>query len=132
MNALAKYEVWGLAAAAIIFLLLLIPAMQHSRAEARDGIRRQEIADRKIELEQYFNAHEAYPLEFDASPHEYVVAEQDEVGATRWYLRAVLENSAATKADYDAESGRNYHYRVQQVGDNTVYDVCGGGPDCPL
>ncbi len=132
MNTLAKKEAFIIGLIVVLFILLFIPALLHSRAEKRDGIRRDEIAERKTDLELYFNDHDAYPLEFDASPHHYVVTERDQSGATHWFLRAVLENPADTGAHYDAESGRNYYYRVQQVDGQTVYDVCGGGPDCPL
>jgi len=132
MTTLAKKELVVLVVFCVVFLALLVPALRHSRAEARDGIRRTEIAERKIALEQYFNRHDSYPLEFDASPHRYVVTEKEQGGATRWYLRAVLENESETKEDYDAEEGRNYYYRVHHVDGEFVYDVCGGGPDCPL
>jgi len=134
MNSLAKREYLVVGAVLLLMAVMLVPALQHARAERRDGIRRTEIAERKVLLEQYYNLHNTYPGadEFDAAPHEYVPTERDAIGVQRWYLRAVLENKADLEAAYDAEAGRNYYYRVHQIDGETVYDVCGGGPDCPL
>lgn len=98
----------------------------------RDGIRRDEVAAFKTVLEQYYNKHEVYPLEFDASPHKYVVVKQANGGAASWYLRAKLENNAVEDEGFDAESGRNYYYRLINESGATYYDVCGGSDGCAL
>ncbi len=114
----------------VVFLALLFPALRYARRETRDGIRRNEIAAFKQVLEQYYNTHETYPAEFDASPHRYVVTEMDGAGARAWYLRAQLENKHPTQAGYDEDEGRKYNFRLVQKGSVTFYEVCGGTPDC--
>lgn len=104
----------------------------HARQEARDGIRRDEVAAFKRLLEQHYNEYEAYPLIFDASPHRYVVVEQDDKGATTWYLQAEMENDHPEMSDFDAEEGRNYYWRYVQNEGRTYYEVCGGAPSCGI
>ncbi len=132
MDLLARREYIALGLAALLFVSLLVPALLHARREARDGIRRNEIAAFKNVLEQYYNVHETYPLTFDASPHRYIVVTSDEEGATAWYLQAMLENKAASHAGQSQEEGANFDYRVVQEGDFTYYEVCGGTPTCSL
>lgn len=132
MSKTSKHELIVVGGTLIIFLLLLYPSLRHARREARDEIRRTEVAGRKVELEQYFNKHHTYPLKFDAHPHRYVVTEQDEGGAAAWYLQAQLELPHESLHDYDAEAGRNYYYRYQNRNGRTFYEVCGGTPKCDL
>ena len=132
MDKIAKRELSVLLILVVVFFSLLFPALRFARRETRDGIRRDEIAAFKQVLEQYYNKHEVYPLEFDASPHEYVVVEQTVKGATVWYLRARLENQAMAAESFDAESGRNYYYRLINQDGYTFYDVCGGSATCAL
>ena len=121
-----------LAGAAAIFIVLLLPSLHHTQQEYRDGIRRTEIAERKIQLEQYYNEHTVYPpqFEFDASPHIYHVVISNDEGAQGYYLRAQLENYSPESTGFDAEAGRNYHYRVINFEGDTYYDVCGGEYSC--
>ena len=132
MDKIAKQELAVLIGAAVIFLVLLLPSLHHTQQEHRDGIRRTEIAERKIQLEQYYNKHNVYPpqLAFDASPHIYHVVVEDAAGAQGYYLRAKLENSSPNTTGFDAEAGRNYHYRVLNIDGTTYYDVCGGEYSC--
>src|SRR3989344_3792944 len=119
----------------LLFLLVILggsvyPALRHARREARDGIRRDEVAARKTSLEQYFNFHATYPREFDASPHQYLVESSDNQGVTGWLVRAQLENEAEETVAFDPEAGRNYWYRIVRQGQATYYDVCGGISRC--
>lgn len=132
MDITARREIMVLILALTLFLSLLYPAMMHARREARDGLRRDEVAAFKRVLEQYYNEYETYPLEFDAAPHQYVVMESSEQGATAWYLRAHLENNHETATAHDAEEGRQYDFRLIRDGDRTYYEVCGGMPTCDL
>jgi type II secretory pathway pseudopilin PulG len=128
MKAIGKWE-WGIVVLAIILMLLaLIPSLQYARREVRDGMRRNELLAFKRELEQYFNKQENYPVEYDASPHEYVVLEDYEGGATHWYLRAELENRRMPTAGFDEEY--NVFFRVLHQDQKTFYDICGGELRC--
>lgn len=126
----ARREMTTIALAALIFVALLYPNLQHARREARDGLRRDQLALIKQQIEQYNNLHQAYPLQFDAAPNAYVVLNQDSTGATAWYLRAALENPGRPSSGYDAERGRNYIYRIVREGGRTYYDICGGTLTC--
>jgi len=130
MTVTARREYMVLIILLIIFLGFLYPSLRYARREARDGIRRDEVAQTKQELEQYFNKHEAYPFEFDASPHVYVVDEQNVVGATAWHIRAQLENRADDASGFDEEAGRNYYWRTGNADRAIYYDVCGGTATC--
>jgi hypothetical protein len=132
MDPIARRECIVLGLAVLLFVSLLLPALLHARREARDGVRRNEMAAFKNVLEQYYNVHETYPLTFDASPHRYVVVTSDEKGATAWYLQARLENKKASHADQSQEEGANFNYRIVREGDFTYYEVCGGTPTCSL
>lgn len=132
MFSLARREMLVILVAGMLFVGLLYPALLHSRREARDGRRRDEVAAFKRVLEQYYNEHEVYPLEFDASPHRYIVVERDETGAASWYLKAELENSHEPASGYDGDEGRQFNWRHVRHGQRTYYEVCGGGPTCDL
>lgn len=123
-------ELLVILAAGILFVGLLYPALWHARREARDGLRRDEVAAFKRVLEQYYNEHESYPLEFDASPHRYIVVERDETGAASWYVKAQLENSHEPVSGYDGDEGRQFDWRYVSEGGETFYEVCGGVPRC--
>jgi len=128
VTGLAKKEYMVLGILCLIFLAMLFPALQSSRREVRDGIRRNELVQFKVLLEQYFNEYNEYPLEFDASPHEYVVTEVDGDEAMAWYLRAKLENGGEAGSGFDLE--HNVFYRVFIDDGLTFYDICGGGSEC--
>lgn len=130
MNTTARREVTALALAALIFAVLLVPALQHARREARDGQRREALAAAKQQLEQHYNKHEMYPRTFTGDNFEYVVLEVDSRGATAWYLRTALENSAPPQAGFDPEEGHNYYFRVLRDQAQTFYDICGGTSRC--
>lgn len=130
MTSLAKKEGIVLLLLIAVLVIGLYPALRHARRETRDGIRRDEIAARKTALEQYFNAHDTYPLTFDASPHQYVVEAWDSAGAISWFVRARLENESPETVAFDAEAGRNYWYRIVRYDSATYYDVCGGIARC--
>lgn len=132
MERIAQREAFVLLAALIIFMGLLYPALLHARREARDGIRRNEVAAFKKLLEQYYNEHETYPLKFSAAPHEYIVTSSTSIGVTAWYLRAQLENSHGSQAGHDEDEGRKYDFRLIREGESTYYEVCGGTPTCGL
>ena len=132
MSTLAKREVSVVIIAVIVLLILLIPAVQYSRQEVRDGIRRDEVAAGKRVLEDYFNEHGAYPLVFDAAPHEYVVVVSEGGAALEWFIRAQLENTAPPESGYNPEEERNFHYRVVNDRGQTYYEVCGGSVRCDL
>lgn len=117
---------------ALVFVIFLFPALMQARREARDGIRRNEIAAFKIVLEQYYNEHGTYPLAFDATPHEYRIVARDAYGAQAWYLRALLENSHVAQAGYDGDEGRKFDFRYVREDEATYYEVCGGTPTCDL
>ncbi|MDP3997084.1 MAG: hypothetical protein U1C49_02470 [Candidatus Andersenbacteria bacterium] len=130
MDKVYRRELLAVIAAAIMLVVFLLPALRFARREQRDNIRRDEVASDKIELEQYFNKYETYPLKFNASPHDYVVVMKDEVGATGWFVRARLENHHDDKAGFDEEQGRNYYYRYVNPTNSTFYEVCGGELRC--
>ena len=132
MKSRARNEILAIVALLIVYACLLLPALKYERREVRDGIRRDEIAAFKRQLEQHFNVHNTYPLEFNASPHEYVATREEEDGAKSFFLRAKLENAAENEEGYDAEAGRNYNYRVINKDGETYYEVCGGTPSCPI
>ena len=130
MNTLAKREAIIIILIIVVFSLFLYPSLRYARRETRDGIRRQEIADTKHQLEMYFNKHNSYPLMFNASPHKYVVTSTSDDMATGWYLRAQMENNHQTGSDFDHDLGRQYFYRYLNEDKLTYYDVCGGQLDC--
>lgn len=132
MNIEARKELSALVALGVLFVILLLPALLHARQETRDGIRRDELAAFKQVLERENNDTGSYPLEFNASPHKYVVDRQDEGGALEWRLRAQLENNPRPTAGFDYEAGRNYYYRIVREDGFTYYEVCGGESTCGL
>ncbi len=132
MGRIAQREGLIIGGTVVVFLALLFPALLYARREARDGIRRNEIAAFKQVLEQHYNKYEAYPLEFNAHPHEYVVIEKAGTEAASWYLRAELENPHTTSAGHDEDEGRKYDYRLIHTEGRTYYEVCGGTPTCAL
>jgi len=132
MSPLTRREYFVLGAVILIFVSFLIPGLLYARREARDGLRRGEIAAFKNVLEQYYNQHGTYPLEFNAAPHRYVVVSRDAAGVTAWYLQAQLENAAPSHEGRNEEEGATFDYRVVREGGLTLYEVCGGTPDCSL
>lgn len=114
----------------VLLLGLTVPSLLHARREQRDGIRRDELAGLKRELEKKNNELGYYPIEFDASPHRYVVTEAHGDKAIAWYLRAELENFADSTSGFDEERDRNYYYRISNEDEKTFYDVCGGTLTC--
>jgi type II secretory pathway pseudopilin PulG len=128
MNANARKEILVVVVLIIILLVGVFFATLHARREVRDGVRRTEVRNIKHTLEMYFNEHETYPLSFNDAVHEYVVVEQDEKGATGWYVRAELENKAEPTSAFDLEY--NIEYRIILEGGRTFYDLCGGNLKC--
>lgn len=130
MRKTAKAELSFLLLFIVVFTALLLPAALYARRELRDGIRRNELTNFKTELEKYNNKHDVYPLIFNASPHQYVVADKDSKGATKWFLRAKMENRHKTKNGFDEEAGHNYYYRYINENNSTYFDICGGLDKC--
>lgn len=121
-----EYIVLGLLV--IVFLGALLPSLLHSRRERRDGIRRSELVAFKQLMEQKNNELGYYPTEFDATPHQFIVTEQNEEQALEWYLRAQLENTPQPTAAFDLE--RNVYFRIVHEGGLVFYDICGGTSTC--
>jgi len=130
MEKTAKLEISFLLLFFFVFATLLFPAALHARREVRDGIRRNELTNFKTELEKYYNKHETYPLTFNANPHQYAVVEKNTKGATKWFLRAKLENQHKVEKGFDEEAGHNYYYRYINENNNTYFDICGGLYKC--
>lgn len=130
MKRRARIEFAVIGLLALIFGLALLPAARFSRREQRDEIRRDAVAAAKIKLEQYFNKHNQYPLEFEVPTYQYVVTQKDATSALGWYVRAELENPHRSTSDFDFDAGRNYRYRVVNQDDKVFYDVCGGEDPC--
>lgn len=128
MDPIARWEYKFLIIVTLLFVLSLLPALHFQQQERRDGIRRAEVISHKKTLEQYFNVHAAYPLEFNASPHQYVVEEVHDGSAIRWYLRAELENMHPETQGFDEEY--NVYYRFVRDDVHTFYDVCGAESHC--
>ena len=128
MTGLAKKEYIVLGLVFFVFLGLLYPALLSSRREVRDGIRRNELVQFKVLLEQYFNEHDQYPLEFNADPHKYVVTRVKDDESVAWYLRARLENDGEASSGFDLE--HNVFFRVVVDDGFTFYDICGGESKC--
>lgn len=130
MEAHARKEGIVLGILIAVLLVSIFPSALYARRERRDGIRRDEVAAFKRQLEDFNNKHNRYPVTLSASPHQYVVVEQAGDAATAWYLRAELENKVPETADKDLEAERNYYYRVVHDNGHVYYDVCGGTLTC--
>ncbi|MFH1353993.1 MAG: hypothetical protein ABIH36_01775 [bacterium] len=126
MLTIAQREYLTLAILLIVFIAFLVPSLLTTRAEVRDGLRKQEITRLKRSLEDYYNIHESYPLTFDASPYRYVVTGQDESGATGYYLEAQFEVEQKNQAAFDEDESRKFHYRILHQENKILYRVCGG------
>jgi hypothetical protein len=61
MRPTARREYLVLGLVLIIFFIALIPSLLTSRAQVRDGLRRQDITYLKRSLEQFYNQHTYYP-----------------------------------------------------------------------
>lgn len=114
---------------AIIYLILLYPAIMHARRETRDGIRRQELHAFKKILEQEYNKNNSYPLKFAADPHRYFVLEQSGDKAVKWYLEAKLENFHPNETSFDNEKNVYFRY-FSPTNNETYYNICGGDYRC--
>jgi len=130
MRNIVKVELFLLVLLLVVFATLLLPAAIYARRELRDGIRRNELTNFKTELEKYYNKHEAYPLTFNAVPHQYFLVDKDSKGATKWFFRAKMENSHKAEEGFDKEAGHNYYYRYLNENNSTYFDVCGGLYEC--
>lgn len=130
MNKVAKWEYVVVGCLLLLLATTLYPSLRYARREKRDGIRREALATLKTDMEQYYNKHNTYPLEFSADPYLYIVTEKDSKGAIGWYLRTQLENFHAVSAGFDLEGGHNFYYRVVDEGGSTWYDICGGQSTC--
>lgn len=124
----ASLEYFTVTLLVAVCLGLLFSSLLTSRREVRDGIRRTEIIQFKSVLERYFNDHGFYPLEFNATPHRYVVLADDGEQALAWYLRAQLENKGVEDRGFDLE--HNIFWRVVYEHGSLFYDVCGGEATC--
>ncbi len=63
-----RAELLGLGIFALLALVFIVPAFHAARAEVRDDLRRQDIANLKHALEQYYNIYEYYPTPPNALP----------------------------------------------------------------
>jgi len=130
MRNVAKVEYSFLFLLLVIFIVFLLPAAIYARRESRDGIRRNELTNFKTELEKYYNKHETYPLVFSTGPHQYFAIDKDSKGATKWFLRAKMENLHKAERGFDKEAGHNYFYRYLNENNSTYFDICGGLYEC--
>lgn len=128
MDKTAKKEFLFIGLALLLFLILLAPAIKFARAEWRDGIRRNELKNFKIVLEQNNNKNGYYPVEFNASPHKYTVVEKNGDSASKWFLRAELENKNKQQTGFDLEN--NIYFRYVSENGKNFYDICGGDYKC--
>lgn len=130
MTALAKKEYIVIGFLLGILFASMIPSLLYARKEKRDGIRRDEIAAMKRALEGINNVKGVYPLEFKATPHQYIVTDKDSTSAKGWFLRVELENPTKDELGFDEEAGRNYFFRILNEHGHIYYDVCGGEDTC--
>lgn len=70
------------------------------------------------------------PLAAAGWQYRYCVTEQDDAGATAWYVQARLENARDAQHGFDPEQGHNYYFRITRDGDATYFDICGGTSTC--
>ena len=126
---LFQWELLVLASGVIIFLVMLFPALQHARRDARDGQRREAALEAKRELEDMYNRQESYPLVHDpAGDVSYAVTEMGENEALGWYVRIPLEHFPEQASGFDLEY--NVFWRVVRDGAAAFYDICGGTDTC--
>jgi len=130
MDKTAKIEWAVLALLSLIVIIAVIPSAIYARREVRDGIRRTETIQHKQELERIFNKNEAYPLNYQASPQQYVLVEEKNGQAIAWYIRAKLENRHEDKAAFDLEY--NVYNRYLNKNGVTYFDICGGTSTCAI
>lgn len=110
----------------LIFVVLLIPSLLTTRAEIRDGLRKQDIATLKHNAEMYFNEHNIYPTSLDASPYRYVVTKTQDQAASGYYIEAELEVEQLDQTAFDEDELRKYHFRILHEDNKILYRVCGG------
>ncbi len=127
METIAKLEFLVLSVLTSVLLLGVFNSARIARQERRDGVRRDEIRAVKTQLEQYYNQHNRYPLEFNAGQYHYVVMNANTNSAVSWYIRGQLERRPAPTAAFDLE--HNIYYRVTPEG---FYDICGAEFHCGL
>ncbi len=130
MDARARNEYLVIGGLLVLLLIFLLPSLREARREVRDGVRRTELIERKVELEQINNEIGYYPLEYDASPHEYMVLEHRGDAAIAWYLRARLEREGESQAGFDEEY--NVFYEVTLEDGASYYYICGGEYTCGI
>lgn len=128
MDKIAKIEWGAVAALALIAAAGVVPAGFLARQEARDGIRRTELIEDKRALEQIYNKEDAYPLEYDAAPHRFVVVFEEVGSAKAWFVRAELERRHGDEHGFDLEN--NVYYRYVNDEKKTFFDICGGISTC--
>lgn len=126
MSAIAKREYFVLAVLVIIFIAALIPALLTTRAEVRDGLRKQDITRLKRSLEDFYNIHKYYPMTYEATPYSYHVTSQEESGATGYFLEAQFEVEQKDQTTFDEDESRKFHYRILHQENKILYRVCGG------
>jgi len=128
MDKTAQKEFLLIGLTLLIFIILLIPALKFARADWRDSIRRAELINLKIKLEQYNNKKGFYPIVYDASPHQYLVINKNGDGASKWFLRAEMENKSKEQQGFDLEN--NVYFRYLSQNKKNYYDICGGDYKC--
>lgn len=59
----------------LLFALFLIPAIREARRGARDDARIHDLSEIKTDIEQYYNAHETFPMTDTSQPRHCVTSE---------------------------------------------------------
>lgn len=132
MTKISKREYLVIGLCVLLLLLAVLPSLQYARREYRDGLRREELAAVKRQLEDIYNKKNAYPVDFSLPVHRYFVTSREEDRANAWYIQASMENPHETSSGYDAEEGHNFYYRYMQQAGQTFYEICGGDLSCAL
>ena len=131
LNNVIKRELMVVGVLAVVLVVSIVPALLHSRAEVRDGVLRDGAGSIKRQMEMENNELGYYPANFVVgAPYEFSVTQVEGSSAIGWEVRVKLENRHTAQSGYDYEEGRNYYYRIDTVGNDTYYVVCGGENIC--
>lgn len=122
---LAQKEAITLTTLTVLLLGALVPSLITQRVEARDDLKRQDIAVLKRQAEDFYNRYEYYPDTLP-SPYRYVVTNTAANHTQGYYLEAQLERRAPDALGFDEDEKRKYHFRVLNEKSHTLYRVCGG------
>lgn len=57
-----REERFALLVVLVLFISFLVPAVREARREARDDARIRDLSEIKTDIEQYYNAHESFPM----------------------------------------------------------------------